>query len=85
MVFFLLGYVDTMRDLLFTMTSAERKHVLSKYLEKEPKPLNTQFPHRSDKDTAVKNYCLNKERLKTPLFPAGLMIFLINILFTVTF
>lgn len=69
------GYVDTMKELLFTMTSTEWKHILNNYSEKEPKPLNTQFPPRNNKNDAVKNYCLNKERMKTPLCQSGLILF----------
>ena len=44
-----------MKKLLFSLTNAERKEVLEKYLSKQPEPLNRQFLERKSKDEAVKD------------------------------
>ena len=59
-----------MKELLFTMTSTERKNVSSKYAEKQPKPLNTKFTERKNKPEAVKSYISNKNK-ETTLYPSG--------------
>lgn len=60
-----------MKELLFSLTRAEMKIVLSKYNSKTPKPLNSQFPDKLPKSEAVKKFQVNKER-NTPLFPSGM-------------
>lgn len=40
------GYVDTLKNLLFTLPKAEMKKVDEKYAARVPEPLNQQFPDR---------------------------------------
>ncbi|KAK2552479.1 hypothetical protein P5673_026573 [Acropora cervicornis] len=63
-------YVETLKELLFGMTTAERNAVLSKYTSREPKPLKSQFPERKKKRDAVKTYEVNKARKETAPFPS---------------
>lgn len=71
--FFFLEYAETMKELLFGMTTAERNAVLSKYTSREPKPLNSQFPERKNKRDSVKTYEVNKARKETAPFPSGIL------------
>lgn len=65
----LLGYVDKMKHLLFTLPKSEMERVLQKYLTKAPEPLNRQFPERLNKEEAVLNFKARKQK-KTSLFPS---------------
>ena len=71
--FFFLEYVETMKELLFGMTTAERNAVLARYTSREPKPLNSQFHERKNKIDAVKTYEVNKARKETAPFPSGIL------------
>ena len=65
-----LGYVDSMKKILFTLPKSEMKEVFHKYSTKAPAPLNNQFPDRLKKDVAVTDYKeRTQQRQKTPLFP----------------
>lgn len=68
-----LEYVETMKELLFGMTTAERNAVLSRYTSREPKPLNSQFHERKNKGDAVETYEVNKARKETAPFPSGIL------------
>ena len=68
-------YVDTMKKLLFSLTDAERKEVLEKYLSKQPEPLNRQFLERKSKEEAVKDYRARQQMRKTSLVPSGELLF----------
>ena len=48
------GYVEDMKQLLFTLTKPEMAEVYSRYSCKAPEPLTAQFNDRMDKQTAVK-------------------------------
>ena len=65
------GYVDTLKNLLFTLPKAEMKKVHEKYESRVPEPLNRQFPDRVNKEDAVKVYQARKAMKKTSLFPPG--------------
>ena len=67
-----LEYVETMKELLFGMTTAERNAVLSRYTSREPKPLNSQFHEQKNRD-AVKTYEVDKARTETAPFPSGIL------------
>ena len=64
------GYVNTMKEILFNLSQSEMKEVFIRYSSKAPQPLNTKFPDRLKKDAAVKAH---KERIqqrqKVALFP----------------
>lgn len=67
------GYVEDMKQLLFTLTKPEMAEVYSRYSAKAPEPLTAQFTDRMDKQSAVKAY---KEkcgkRTNVQLFPTGM-------------
>lgn len=65
------GYVDTLKNLLFTLPKAEMKKVDEKYAARVPEPLNQQFPDRVNKEDAVKFYQARKATKKTSLSPPG--------------
>lgn len=68
----ILGYVDSMKELLFSTTHGELKITLAKYHNKTPKPLCSKFPEKLSKPEAVKKFQLNQEKNQTPLFPSGM-------------
>ena len=70
-LFCLYRFVDTMKKLLFSLTDAERKEVLEKYLSKQPEPLNRQFLERKSKEEAVKDYRARQQMSKTSVVPSG--------------
>ena len=68
---FKIGYVEQIKQLLFTMTKQERETIKEKYKAKIPEPLTNQFPARASKDTAVRRHRARKQ-LQTELFPSGI-------------
>lgn len=70
----ILGYVDTMKKLLFTLPKSEMKKGLDKYSAKVPEPLNRQFPDRKSTEEAVQGYNARKKKTKTCLFPSGKLL-----------
>ena len=50
------GYVEDMKQLLFTLTKPEMAEVYSRYSAKAPEPLSAQFNDRIDKQSAVTAY-----------------------------
>ena len=60
----ILGYVEHMKKLLFTLPSDSMNKILREHKEKVPKPLNTKFPDRRSKDEAIIIYNTRKD--KTP-------------------
>lgn len=79
--FKIIGYVQDIKQLLFSMTKQERDDIRAKYKAKIPNPLNHQFavhqftssPERNSKDTAIRRHEARKE-LQTELFPSGKVI-----------
>lgn len=66
------GYVEDMKQLLFTLTKPEMAEVYSRYSAKAPEPLSAQFNDRVDKQSAVKTYkekCGKRNNIQ--LFPTG--------------
>ena len=78
--FYFLGYVDPMKALLFTLPNSEMEEVLERYFGKVPKPLNQQFPTRKSKAEAFEVYQTRRKIKKTSLFPPGLFLCLLRIL-----
>ncbi|CAB4003930.1 Hypothetical predicted protein [Paramuricea clavata] len=68
------GYVDSMKELLFSLSREEMKTILSKYIKKTPKPLNFQFSEKLSKSEAVKKFQAKQQRNNTPLFPPGAVL-----------
>jgi len=71
---FWVGYVEEIRRDLLNLTKEELKSVAERYNSKVPQPLNSQFPDRVKKSTAVDQYTQRKERETTNLYPAGEVI-----------
>lgn len=71
--FEIIGYVEDIKQLLFSMTKQERDNIGAKYKAKIPDPLNHQFLERTSKDTAIRRHKARKE-LRTELFPSGKVI-----------
>jgi len=70
--FIFVAYVESMKSLLFTLPKAVMKEVFERFSAKAPKPLNTQFPDRTTKAVAVKNYQERaKKKNSTQLFPTS--------------
>lgn len=67
--FKIIGYVQDIKQLLFSMTKQERDDIRAKYKAKIPNPLNHQFPERNSKDTAIRRHEARKQ-LQTELFPS---------------
>lgn len=67
------GYVEDIKQLLFSMTKQERDNIGAKYKAKIPDPLNHQFLERTSKDTSIRHHKARKE-LRTELFPSGKVI-----------
>ena len=69
------GYVEDLKQLLFTLTKPVMTEVYSRYSAKAPEPLSAQFNDRMDKQSAVKAY---KEkcgkRTNIQLFPTGIFL-----------
>ena len=70
-VFVYLGYVESMKNLLFRLPKGTLKEVAERYSAKVPKPLCAGFPDRVNKGTAVKNYEARAQKRNT-LFPASM-------------
>lgn len=51
--FEIIGYVEDIKRLLFSMTKQERDNVRAKYKAKIPDPLNHQFPECTSKDRGI--------------------------------
>ena len=69
------GYVEDMKQLLFTLTKPEMAEVYSRYSAKAPEPLSAQFSDRMDKESAVKAYkekCGKRKNIQ--LFPTGIFL-----------
>ena len=69
-----------MKALLFTLPNSEMEEVLERYSGKMPKPLNQQFSTRKSKAEAVEVYQTRRKMKKTSLFPPGLFLWLLRIL-----
>lgn len=71
-LFIFLGYVESMKKLLYTLPKTAMKKVFQRYAAKVPEPLNTQFIDRVNKKTAVQKH---EERAtkknSASLFPSG--------------
>ena len=69
------GYVQEIKELLFTMTSekdmSQLKAVFEKYNENIPEPLTSQFPDRANKEEAVKPFVERMQKETTKLYPSG--------------
>lgn len=70
-LFVYLGYVESMKNLLFSLSLSTLKEVAERYSAKVPKPLCAGFPDRVDKGTALKNYQARAKR-KNTLIPASM-------------
>lgn len=64
------GYVDEMRNLLFSLSRTAMAAISTKYKAMVPEPLNRQFPERVDKKTAVEQH-LKRKNTETSLYPPG--------------
>ncbi len=71
---FHIGYVDSLQEILFSLSRKEMKAVLSKYQKKTPKPLNSQFPEKLPKAEAVKKFQVDHKKSITQLFPPGTVL-----------
>ena len=70
-----MGYVEDIKQLLFTLTKPEMVEVYSRYSAKAPGPLSAQFNDRSDKQSAVKAYNEKCGKVRNiPLFPSGISL-----------
>ena len=65
------GYVENVKQLLFTLTKPEMTEVYNRYSKKAPKSLSAQFSDRMDKQSAVKAYKEKRAKGSTQLFPTG--------------
>ncbi|XP_044180169.1 uncharacterized protein LOC122961579 [Acropora millepora] len=66
------GYVEAMKNMLFTLPKVQIKKVLDDYAKRALAPLNSQFPDRRGKEEAVQAYKVRKQKkMKTPLYPPG--------------
>ena len=69
------GYVQEIKELLFTMTSekdmSQLKAVFEKYNEDIPEPLTSQFPDQANKEEAVKRFNERTQKENTKLYPSG--------------
>ena len=69
------GYVEDIKQLLFTLTKPEMAEVYSRYSAKALEPLSAQFNDRIDKQSAVKAYNKKCGKVRnTPLFPSGIFL-----------
>mgnify|MGYP006973421170 CR=1 FL=1 len=69
------GYVEDIKQLLFTLTKPEMAEVYSRYSAKAPEPLSAQFNDRIDKQSAVKAYNEKCGKVRNiPLFPSGISL-----------
>ncbi len=66
-------YVADVRNVMFNRTDEEFELILQNYKDKEPAPLNTQFPDRRSKVDAIERK-LQRSRASSQLFPAGRLI-----------
>lgn len=64
------GYVDDLKQLLFTLPLESLKEVNDRYKEKTPAPLNTQFEDRVTKEEAIKRHNSRKQ-MENILYPQG--------------
>ena len=69
------GYVEDIKQLLFTLTKPEMAEVYSRYSAKALEPLSAQFNDRIDKQSAVKAYNKKCGKVRNiPLFPSGISL-----------
>ena len=67
----ILGYVQDIKEVLFSASKEERLQAPEKYTERQPPPLNTQFGERFPKAGAVKQQLQRKMNI-TQLYPPGI-------------
>ena len=67
----ILGYVQDIKEVLFSASKEESLHALEKYAEREPLPLNTQFGERLPKAGAVQRQLKRKMNI-TQFYPPGI-------------
>ena len=70
-MFFLLGYVEDLKKLLFSMSLKDMKKIFKKYRKIVPEPLAAQFENRLGREDAIKRKA-NRKKLATKLFPEGI-------------
>ena len=69
------GYVEDIKQLLFTLTKPEMAEVYSRYSAKAPESLSAQFNDRIDKQSAVKAYNEKCGKVRNILlFPSGISL-----------
>ena len=66
----LVGYVDDIRKLVFSLPLKDLQDVCKKYEERVPEPMNTQFTEKVNKDEAIRNKG-SRRRAWSKLFPPG--------------
>lgn len=64
------GYVNVMRDLLFSLPKEAMEDKVKQYKERAPEPLNRQFPERLERAAAIKKRDQRREAV-TQLHPPG--------------
>ena len=80
------GYVEDIKQLLFTLTKPEMAEVYNRYSAKAPEPLSAQFNDRIDKQSAVKAYKEKCGKVRnTALFPSGISLLCFRCCFVLIF
>ena len=74
-----LGYVEEIKQVLFSIIKEERESIRDRYKAKVPEPLSNQFPERASKDEAIMRHTQRKQT-STELFPSGKIIINVHVL-----
>ena len=69
---FFLGYVEDLKNLLFSMQLKDMKKVFQEYRKKVPEPLAAQFENRLGREDAIKRQA-GRRKVHTKLFPEGIL------------
>jgi len=70
-LYLLVGYVDALKKLLFSLGKVEREKIYNRYCSMVPGTLTEQYENRLSKEEAVKAHKKKFSMINTQLFPAG--------------
>jgi hypothetical protein len=76
-MFYFIGYVEDLRQVLFNTSEDDLDKIKKKYKRKVPEPLNSTFTNKTPRDDAItRNSARNRKVAE--LFPSGIQFSLIN-------
>lgn len=69
-MFYFIGYVEDLRQVLFNTSEDDLDKIKKKYKRKVPEPLNSQFENKTPRDDAITKNTARKRKV-AELVPSG--------------